>query len=636
MAHRSSVAALVLLLLLTTLPAFSQRPDPLQWSLAADAEAAPPGSTVTLRLTGTLEPGWHLYSATTPPGPIATTIELAENPAVKSFKLYQPQPVRKFDQFFNSETETFEKEVTYILAVELTEEAAAGPVALAAQVRYAVCDDRQCLPPRRKTAEAVVRIDPAAPAHTVVIPAGYFEVDRDNPSASTPPAPAATGSDSGLARFLLIAFGFGLAAIFTPCVFPMIPITMSFFLDRKAGSRADSIFQASIFCIGIVVLFTLLGVAITAILGPFGVVQMGANPWVNGFISLVFFTFALSLLGAFEIALPAGMLTKLSSASQKGGIFGTMLMGLTFSLTSFACVGPFVGPLLAASVQGGGVQPVLGMVSFAGGLASPFFFLALFPSYLQRLPRSGGWMVRVKVVMGFILLAVMLKYISNIDQVMQWDLLNRERFLAAWVVLFALPGLYLLGFLRMDGIKAEESVGPARALTGAIFLIFAISLIPGMFGGRLGELDAYVPLPKEGSGFAGFGGSDSGGRAWMKNRYREALDTAREQNKLVFISFTGYACTNCHWMKANMFTRPEIRDALGNFVLVELYTDGTDADSEANQSLQETKFATVAIPYYAIVDPNETTVATFAGLTKNSQEFLQFLSNGTPTGGAGN
>ena len=181
--------------------------------------------------------------------------------------------------------------------------------------------------------------------------------------------------------------------------------------------------------------------------------QLGSNPWVNAFIAVVFIVFGLSLLGAFEITLPSSLLTKMDQASQRGGSIGTLLMGLTFSLTSFACVGPFVGTLLAGSVSAAASQPALGMMTFATGLASPFFLLALFPAYLQRMPRSGGWLARVKVVMGSSSWPSSLKYLSAIDQVLQWNVITRERFLAAWIVLFALAGLYLLGFLRMEGIK---------------------------------------------------------------------------------------------------------------------------------------------------------------------------------------
>ena len=294
---------------------------------------------------------------------------------------------------------------------------------------------------------------------------GVAPVATGQAPASSPALPSVAGSNASqdLLPFLLTAFGFGLASLFTPCVFPMIPITVSFFLNQggAAGTSTKRGWtQALLFSQkGIVVLFTSLGFLITAIAGPFGVVQLGSSPWVNGFIALVFFTFGLSLLGAFELTLPSGLLTKLNSASQGSGHLATLLMGLTFSLTSFACIGPIVGPLLIASVQQKGVQPVLGMTAFATGLALPFFLLALFPSYLRKLPRSGGWMVRVKVVLGFVVLAVMLKYLSNVDQVLQTHWLTRERFLAAWIVLFALPGLYLLGFLSMEGIKREEECG---------------------------------------------------------------------------------------------------------------------------------------------------------------------------------
>jgi thiol:disulfide interchange protein DsbD len=338
---------------------------------------------------------------------------------------------------------------------------------------------------------------------------------------------------------------------------------------------------------------------------------------------VVFLAFGLSLLGAFEITIPSSVLTKLDRGTQKGGIAGTLLMGLTFALSSFACVGPFMGTLLAASVGSGGARPLLGMLAFASGLALPFFLLALFPSYLKRLPKSGAWMARVKVVMGFIVLAAMLKFLASVDQVLQWNVITRERFLAAWIVLFAMAGLYLLGFLRLEGISKDEPMGLGRLLTGMVFLIFALSLVPGMSGAKLGELDAYIPVASGGAVGGGAGGESA--LVWMKNQYREALDRARSEGKLVFVNFTGYACTNCHWMKANMFTRPEIAGALKNFVLVELYTDGTDQASLANQELEQSKFQTIAIPYYAILDADGNPVATSAGITRDAGAYLAFL-----------
>ncbi len=617
----------VLGLLAVGLSVSAQRLDPIKWSLAVEPQAAPPGAKVLARLTARIDPGWHLYSMSTPKGgPIPTTIRLPDQPALAGWRIYQPQPVRKFDPNFKLATEVFDGDVFFLLEIELAKAASAGPLELTAQARYQACDEKQCLLPVRKTATVTLTVDPKASPGAVTVPQGYTLFD---PSAPTRPAeaPKRSAEVQGIGAFVLLAFGFGLAAVFTPCVFPMIPITVSYFLNRREGSRGNSVVQAGVFSLGIVVLFSLLGLATTAILGPFGIVQLGSNVWVNGFIAAVFLVFALSLLGAFEITLPSGLLTKLDRASQRDGLLGTLIMGLTFSLTAFACVGPFVGTLLAGSVQGGGLLPVAGMTSFAAGLALPFFLLALFPSFLRRLPKSGGWMARVKIVLGFLILAAMLKYLSNMDAVLQLNILTRERFLAAWVVLLGLPGLYLLGFLRLEGVEADERLGIWRLLTGAAFLVFAISLVPGMFGGRLGELDAYVPPPSQG-GF--LSGAASGGEklVWMKNGYREALDRGRAEGKRIFVNFTGYACTNCHWMKSNMFTRPEIAEALRSYVLVDLYTDGSDAASELNQKVLDEKFSTSAIPYYAIIEPDGSVVASFPGLTRKPDEFLKFLKSG--------
>lgn len=612
--------------------AFGAAQDPVQWKLSFDSQSAAPGSKILGHLTAKIEPGWHLYSLTTPRPPIATTAALAESPSVAGFKVYQPKAIVKLDPSFNVNTETFGEEVTFLIEIELKKDAPVGPAELTAQVRYQCCNDSMCLPPKKKTAAATINIDAAAKAETIAIPAGYTEFRKASPSgvASTPPAPAApiqNPQSSGMGFFLLTTFAAGLAAIFTPCVFPMIPFTVSYFINRNSASKRDGIVQAIVFCVGVIVFFTGLGLITKAIAGPIGVVKLGNSPWVNGFIGLVFIVFGVSLLGAFELTLPSGFLTKLNQASEGGGYLGTLIMGLTFTLTSFACIGPIVGPLLVASVQTGGIQPVLGMASFASGLALPFFVLALFPSFLKKLPKSGGWLMRVKVVLGFIVLAVSLKYLSTADQILQTNLISREVFIAAWVVLFALPGLYLLGFLRLEGIKADESLGVPRMLLGTVFLIFSISLIPGLFGATLGELEAAIPVQAKSASLGASGGGESAGPVWMKNQYKEALAKARAENKLVFVNFTGNACTNCHWMKANMFPRPEIAPLLKDFVLVDLYTDGTDAASEENAKMEEERYKTVSLPFYVILDPDEHVIATFPGSTRDAQLFAGFLKS---------
>jgi len=610
------------LLLLLAAGALAQ--DRAIWSLVDRPAKAAPGAPMLFAADARIQPGWHLYSASSPSG-LPASFQVAPGTLVH---VYQPPPIKGVDQN-NSPTETYEGEVKFLLEVKAPTGAPPGPVTFTIKARFQTCNDTECVP-GKWTGTTSVTLDPSFET-AFALPAGYVMA---KPTAAAAGGPQSSGAASqGWAAFLLVAFGFGLASIFTPCVFPMIPIIMSYFLNRQAGGRRDGLMQAVVFGAGIVALFSGLGLLVTAILGPFGVARLGGSPWVNGFIAALFLAFGLSLLGAFEIVIPAPILTRLNQSSDRGGYAGSLLMGLTFSLASFACVGPFVGTLLAASAGTGGMERLAGMATFASGLALPFFFLALFPAYLKRLPKSGGWLARVKVVMGFVILAASLKYLSSLDQAAHWGFLTRERFLAAWIVLFGMAGFYLLGLLRLEGVKAEDALGLGRLLTGMAFLVFAISLAPGMFGGRLGELDAYVP--EAAAGGAGPGGSTAAALAWMKDDYRGALARARSEGKLLFVNFTGYACANCHWMEANIFPRPEIAAALGQYVLVELYTDGTDAASDANGKLELAKFQTSAEPFYAIMDADEKVIATSAGVTRDAQVFLTFLKKGaTGAGGA--
>ena len=598
----------LLLMLTLVTSAFAQSAEKfnhVQWTMTLEPGTAAPGATVIARLQASIDPDWHMYSLTTPPGPIRTTIKTVNGAAIAKLTFFEPPPIRKYDPNFQADTETYEGTQVFLARIELKKDVAPGDIAIAFQPRYQTCSGTTCIPPRTRDITAALSIATGAPAASITIPTGYTEAKQ-----SATATPGGTPADSGILAFLALAFGFGLAAIFTPCVFPMIPITMSYFTGQRGGLA-----QAITFCLGIIFLFTGLGIVTTLALGPSGVVQLGSNPWVNGFIALIFFVFGLSLLGAFEITIPSSILTKMNAASNAGGYVGSLLMGLTFALASFACVGPFMGTLLAASVQGDKLRPVIGMATFSSGLALPFFLLALFPSWLARLPRSGEWLARVKVVMGFFVLAAMLKYLYSLDAVLQTGFLTRERFLATWVVLLAMAGFYLLGFVRLPGISQDSELGVSRLLIGMLLVVAALSLIPGMFNSRLGEIEAYIPPP-----------AGSGDLQWVENDLAGAFAQAKAGNKYVLVNFTGYACTNCHWMKANMFTKPEVAGVMKNMVLVDLYTDGTDAASTANQKLEEDKFQTVALPFYVLYDANQNVLATFPGLTRSSSEYLAFLN----------
>jgi thiol:disulfide interchange protein DsbD len=603
----------------------------VRFTLEPEQPKAAPGKALRLKIAAEMDPGWHLYSVTSPVKATATRVTAPEDSPVTVTRVWQPKVEAKFDPAAGATTESYETKAVFYVDAEMKGDAKPGPAEVSLQVRWSACNDKICLPPRRKLVTAQVTVDPSAEVAVGAVPEGYVDTSAAaappaaSPASSAPGAPATPAAPvapaEGLAGFLLGAFGWGLAAIFTPCVFPMIPFTLSYFLNRGESRRGEGITQAIVFCVGIVVLFTAIGLAASALLGAGGAQTLSASPWVNGIIGIVFFAFGLSMLGAFEITLPSGLLTKLNAASEGGGYLGSLLMGLTFSLTSFACVGPFMGALLAASVTGDKLQPAMGMAAFATGLASPFFFLAVFPSYLKKLPKSGGWLVRVKVVMAFFVFAMMVKYLSNVDQVLHWGILSRELFLALWVVLMAMPGLYLLGWLKFEGIKSDEPVSIPRLLLGTGILAFSFFLLSGLFGAPLGEIDAYVPTSTR----AASGGGGGPAVVFAKNDLPGALARAKAENKQVFLNFTGYTCTNCKLMKANMFPRPEIAAEMNKFVLVELYTDGADPVSEANLKLQEETHKTVAIPYYVILDAEGKPLRSFPGLTRDAAEFLKFL-----------
>ncbi len=646
-------AAISLLLLLTGAAAFAQ--EPVKWSIEPQGNSFAAGGQALVRVRADVDEGWHLYTSTHPDGaPNAMAFYVLESPGIAGWKSFEPPADRHMDPVFEKEVEWHVGQVDFFLLVDLAANAERQtPLKLA--MRYGVCDDAVCLTPVKEIS-TVIPVSASA-AQAVAPPSSYTEMRvieipervlvragiiaapataagasaAEQIAAAKPPAAAgspASGSpaDQGLLGFAGLAFGMGLLAIFTPCVFPMIPITMSYFMSTQSGEKKASVMQATVFVVGVIALFTGMGAAVSIILGPFGMQTLGSNVWVNLFIALIFFAFAASLLGAFEITMPSGALTSLNRYTQGSGVFPTLMMGLVFALASFACTGPFVGALLASSVSGGGMAwPIFGMLMFSTGLALPFFFLALFPSYLGKLPKSGGWLGVTKITMGFLILAAGFKYLSNVDQMYQWNLLPRERFLAIWAVLFALAGAYLLGFLKLDE-GAPEKIGLGRLAAGAGLFMLALSLIPGMFGGRLGGLDAYVPAAEH-SGLALAGGGEAKS-PWFKDDLDGALAKAAAENKNVLISFTGYSCTNCKWMKTNMFPRESIAGLLDQFVVVELYTDGIDDAAEVNQTLQLERYKTAAIPFYAAVGADGAPIAEFAGRTTDEETFRSFLAQG--------
>ncbi|MGI8495050.1 MAG: protein-disulfide reductase DsbD family protein, partial [Pyrinomonadaceae bacterium] len=419
----------------------------------------------------------------------------------------------------------------------------------------------------------------------------------------------------------------GALSLLTPCVFPMIPITVSYFTNHSSRSRAKAVKLAAVYSFGIIATFTLLGMLLAIFVGAAGINIFAANPYVNLLITGIFLFFAFNLFGSYEIAIPTKLLTRLDNLtrSQEGegsGVIGALLMGLTFTLTSFTCTSPFVGTILVSASQGSWKMPLVGMLAFSSVFALPFFVLALAPQLVSQLPRAGGWMNSVKVSMGFLEVAAAMKFLSNVDLIWKWGIFTRPVVLAIWIALGIVLAVYLLGKFQLSHDSKVERIGGFRLASAILSLAVSFYLLTGLFGARLGELESFLPPETETS--QNFN-SRSDKPKWIENNFEEALNQAKKENKLVFVDFTGYTCTNCRWMEANVFPKAEVEAELGKYVLARLYTDGAGENFERQQQFQEQTFKTVALPFYAIFDGGGKPVATFAGLTRNTQEFVDFL-----------
>jgi len=404
----------------------------------------------------------------------------------------------------------------------------------------------------------------------------------------------------------------------------MIPITVSYFTKNAEKNRAGAFNQALVYSLGIVFTFTVLGIGLAALLGATGINQFAANPWVNLLVTVIFLGFALNLFGFYQINVPSRLLTKLSRVGGGGAYARTLLMGLTFTLTSFTCTVPFVGTVLVATSQGEWMWPILGMLGFSVVFASPFFILALLPGALTALPKSGGWLNSVKVTMGFLEVAAAMKFISNVDLVWHWRFFTREVVLAIWIAIAVLATLYLLGKFRFPHDSPLESLGAIRMTSAMAFLSLGFYLFTGLMGGSLGELDAFLP-PRTSGTLALTGGGTAGKPLEWQTSREAAFALARRENRLIFIDFTGYTCTNCRWMESNIFPLAAVQNELEKYVRLQLFTDGEGRQYEENQKYQKEQFGTVALPLYAILDSQGKKIATFPGMTRKPEEFLAFL-----------
>jgi thiol:disulfide interchange protein len=422
--------------------------------------------------------------------------------------------------------------------------------------------------------------------------------------------------------FLWLAASTGLLSLLTPCVFPMVPVTIAYF-SAPEDRDSSGVRRALLFGLGIIGTFTVLGLALAALFGAAGLNRFAADPWVNLTLAALFLLFAANLFDWLEVRVPWRVLNAIDRSAReapRGNSLGALLMGATFTLTSVTCTAPFVGTLLVLASQGSLMMPVVGMIVYSTAFALPFVALAFAPRMVARLPRSGQWIRSLRVLIGILEIGAAIKFISNADLVLGWGVFTRRVVLFAWMMLAILAAAYLGRDLRAKLARRELRLAGFIPVT--IALLLATWLGSGLGGRPLRQIEAFLPPSAPVASLASARGTVP---TWFLNDYDGALKTARASGKLVFVDFTGYTCTNCRWMEANIFSRPDVGAELGQFVLARLYTDGEGEIYERQQAFQEKTFGTVALPLYAVVDSGGRVMATFTGLTRDPAEFIAFL-----------
>ncbi len=417
-----------------------------------------------------------------------------------------------------------------------------------------------------------------------------------------------------------LAASTGLLSLLTPCVFPMVPVTIAYF-STPDHSRSHGLRRALLFALGIVATFTILGLALAAFFGAAGLNRFAADPWVNLVLAALFLLFAANLFGWLEIGIPWRATTAADRVTRNavpGSSLGALLMGATFTLTSVTCTAPFVGTLLVLASRGSWTMPIAGMLVYSSAFALPFFLLAVAPRLVSHLPRAGDWMRTLRVLIGLLEVGAAIKFVSNADLVLRWGIFTRDVVLIGWSAL-AIAGAIYLGRNFANKIRRRE-MRPLELAPLVVALLIAAWLASGVRGRTLPQVEAFLP-PAVPTTLV----SSPEVPVWMYNDYAGAQAAARSSGKLLFVDFTGYTCTNCRWMEANIFSRPDVSAELGQFVLSRLYTDGDGELYEQQQAFQEKTFGTVALPLYAVLDADGKVRATFSGLTRNPADFIAFL-----------
>lgn len=582
---------------------WAQFSDPAQFTVNIDDVNQ--GEVAIIDVNAELDFTWRIYAVyDVPEGPSSTKFIIESDIVNKSGKVIEPEPIEKFDEGFGNITKYHEGTPQFSIPLELKDDLPNGTYNVDVIIDYQVCNNSLCYPPNQITKTATFDIK-SGPIRSDFI-FENFDFDKDSILAI---------ADNNISSFLVLAMSMGFLALLTPCVFPMIPITISFFMHRSENTNSSPVKSATVYMLGIVLTFTFLGMMLAILLGASGANQLAANPIVNMFIAFLFIYFAMSLFGFYEIEIPESLRRLSLQKENSKGYVGILFMALTFTLTSFTCTVQFMGLILVAASQGEWFWPIIGMLIFSLAFASPFFFLALFPHYLTKLPQSGGWLNSVKVVMGFLELAAAFKFISNTDLVWNWNIFTYEVVLYLWALIMLLTGLYIFGLIKFKN-DSPVTFSIQRSLFALAFIFFGTYLAAGNHGYDInGNIKSYLPPKKYQSNLV-----------W-NNNLDDAFIIAAEQNKNIFIDFTGVTCTNCRWMETNIFSINSVEELMSEYVLVSLYTDAGEGYLEKRE-YQINRFETAALPYYVILDSNDKVLSEFPGLTRNVEEFKDFLKTG--------
>lgn len=656
---------ITMLLAVIAIAASAQMQDPVHFSVS-QKKVAPDEIEVTF--SGKIDAGWHVYSTALPAdGPISATIttEKNEGAAPKGSLGHRGKEINQYDNMFGMNLRFFENSVTFYQRYKLT----GKTYHVKGYLEYGSCNDEMCMPPTQVEFDFKGEGPADAPAteEKKELPAADTVAVADTTKADTAAvAPQATADTTGLwtpvidelrafdgaqsntdhswVYIFFMGFVGGLVALFTPCVWPIIPMTVSFFLKR-AKDKKKGIRDAMTYGVSIIVIYLALGLAITAIFGASSLNALATNAVFNIFFFLLLVVFALSFFGWFELTLPSSWTNKVDNkASSTSGLLSIFLMAFTLTLVSFSCTGPIIGFLLVeVSTSGSITGPAIGMLGFAVALALPFTLFAMFPTWLKQAPKSGSWMNIIKVTLGFIELAFALKFFSVADLAYGWGLLDREVFLSLWIVIFGLLGLYLIGKLkfRSDGDDNRAMPVPCIVL-GMLSLAFTVYMIPGLWGAPCKAVSAFAP-PMNTQDFNLYNNEV---HPRFKD-YEQGMAAAKAEGKPVLIDFTGFGCVNCRKMEAAVWTDTQVADKLNNdFVLISLYVDDKqplDHPIEIVENgkkrtlrtigdkwsyLQRSKFGANAQPFYVILDNEGKPLAGSYSYDENIDRYLEFLNKG--------